>query len=69
MHPHSYRHLFAITYMKKYSNLFELADVLGHSSLETTRIYTTSSSEEKRDRINDLELKCERGENAILQLV
>lgn len=56
VHPHSFRHLFAITYMKKYSNLFELADILGHSSLETTRIYTASSAEEKRKRINDLEL-------------
>ncbi len=56
VHPHSFRHLFAITYMKKYSNLFELADILGHSSLETTRIYTASSAEEKRNRINNLEL-------------
>lgn len=56
VHPHSFRHLFAITYMKTYSNLFELADILGHSSLETTRIYTASSAEEKRTRINCLEL-------------
>lgn len=56
VHPHSFRHLFALTYMKQYSNLFELADILGHSSLETTRIYTASSAEEKRNRMNDLEL-------------
>ena len=55
-HPHSFRHLFAITYMQKYSNLFELADLLGHSSLETTRIYTTTTAEEKRKKINRLEL-------------
>ncbi len=56
VHPHNFRHLFAITYMKTYSNMFELADILGHSSLETTRIYTVSSAEEKRKRINDLAL-------------
>lgn len=55
-HPHSFRHLFAITYMQKYSNLTELADILGHSSMETTRIYTTTSAEDKRRRMNELEL-------------
>ena len=55
-HPHSFRHLFAITYMQKYSNLTELADILGHSSMETTRIYTTTSAEDKRRRMNELDL-------------
>lgn len=56
VHPHSFRHLFAVTYMQQYSNLFELADLLGHSSLETTRIYTAASTEEKRRKINQLRL-------------
>lgn len=55
-HPHSFRHFFAITYMEHYANLAELADILGHSNMETTRIYTTSSSEEKRRRLNCLGL-------------
>lgn len=55
-HPHSFRHLFAITYMQKYANLPELADILGHSSLETTRIYTMTSAEDKRRRMNELDL-------------
>lgn len=55
-HPHSFRHLFAITYMQQYANLFELADLLGHSSLETTRIYTATTADEKRKKINRLEL-------------
>lgn len=55
-HPHSFRHLFAITYMQKYSNLPELADILGHSSLETTRIYTATTAEDKRRRMNELDL-------------
>lgn len=55
-HPHSFRHLFALTYMEQYSNLFELADILGHSSLETTRIYTATTSEEKRRKMEKLKL-------------
>lgn len=53
-HPHSYRHLFALTYMKKYADITELADLLGHSSLETTRIYTTTTAEEKRKKLGTL---------------
>lgn len=53
-HPHSFRHLFAVTYMEQYSNLFELADILGHSSLETTRIYTATTGEMKRKKMDKL---------------
>lgn len=56
VHPHSLRHLFAVTYMEHYGNLFELADLLGHSSLETTRIYVRSTVEKKRQRMNELGL-------------
>lgn len=55
-HPHSFRHLFAVTYMEHYGNLPELADILGHSSLETTRIYTATTAAEKRKRMNSLGL-------------
>lgn len=55
-HPHSFRHLFAVTYMEQYSNLFELADILGHSSVETTRIYTATTGEAKRRRLDTLKL-------------
>lgn len=41
-HPHSFRHLFAKIFMGQYANLAELADILGHSSIETTRRYTMS---------------------------
>lgn len=55
-HPHSFRHLFAVTYMEQFPNLFELADILGHSSLETTRIYTITTGEAKREKMNLLSL-------------
>lgn len=49
VHAHSFRHLFAKLYLKEYNNnIAELADILGHNSLETTRIYIRSSDEEKR---------------------
>ncbi len=54
-HPHSFHHYFALMYLKKYSNLFELADILGHASLETTRIYTMATVEAKRERMEDLD--------------
>lgn len=56
VHPHSFRHLFAVTYMQQYSNLFDLADILGHSSLEITRIYTAVTGEERRKKLNKLDL-------------
>lgn len=55
-HPHSFRHLFALTYLEQYGNLSELSDILGHSSLEITRIYTMSTAQEKRRRMNELDL-------------
>ena len=41
--PHNLRHLFAFTYYHIEKDLVRLADILGHSSIETTRIYTKTS--------------------------
>lgn len=41
--PHNLRHLFARTYYTREKDLSRLADILGHSSVETTRIYTAES--------------------------
>lgn len=54
VHPHSFRHMMAIEYMSRYKDITELADILGHSSIEITRIYTMTSKEEKRKRLNKL---------------
>lgn len=54
-HPHSFRHYFALQYMRNFSNIFELADILGHSSLETTRIYAMATVEDKRRRMGQLD--------------
>ena len=44
--PHNLRHLFARIYYKAYKDVAKLADLLGHSSIETTRIYLLSTGEE-----------------------
>ena len=54
--PHNFRHLFAATYYKENKDIVRLADILGHSSIETTRIYTMHSSEEQRKQMNRLGL-------------
>jgi len=44
--PHNFRHLFSRIFYSIDKNLAHLADVLGHSSLETTRIYVAVSTDE-----------------------
>ncbi len=44
--PHNLRHLFARSYYKSCRDIVRLADVLGHSSVETTRIYLVTTGEE-----------------------
>ena len=44
--PHNLRHLFARTFYKVCRDVARLADVLGHSSIETTRIYLISTGAE-----------------------
>jgi len=44
--PHNLRHLFARTYYKKRKDIVYLADILGHSSINTTRIYTVTNANE-----------------------
>lgn len=54
--PHNLRHLFAVTYYKRYRDVVRLADILGHSSIETTRIYTARSTDEQQRQIETLGL-------------
>ena len=52
--PHNFRHMFARIFYRVTGNLLQLADILGHSSIETTRRYTMITSEEACAK--DLEL-------------
>ena len=44
--PHNLRHLFATLFYRVCRDIVKLADVLGHSSIETTRIYLISTGTE-----------------------
>ena len=54
--PHNLRHLFARTFYSIEKNLSKLADVLGHSSIETTRIYIMESGAEHERLLNSMHL-------------
>ena len=54
--PHNLRHLFARTYYSLQKDIVRLADILGHSSVNTTRIYTMESGEVHRKQIQKLGL-------------
>ena len=54
--PHNLRHLFAKTFYRVTHDVAKLADLLGHSSIETTRIYLLSTGSEHEMLINKLKL-------------
>jgi len=54
--PHNLRHLFATAFYKVCRDIVKLADVLGHSSIETTRIYLLTSGAEHRRELDRLDL-------------
>ena len=54
--PHNLRHLFARTFYTLQKDIVRLADILGHSSVNTTRIYTMETGEIHRRQIQKLGL-------------
>lgn len=56
--PHNLRHLFARTFYQATRDVAKLADVLGHSSIETTRIYLISTGAQHRRDLDRLRLVC-----------
>lgn len=56
--PHNLRHLFARTFYHLEKDLAKLADILGHNSINTTRIYIISSGNEHRRRMERMRLVC-----------
>ena len=54
--PHNLRHLFARTFYRACRDVVKLADVLGHSSIETTRIYLISTGTEHARQLERLGL-------------
>lgn len=54
--PHNLRHLFALTYYSLYKDVVRLADILGHASIDTTRIYTITSYKECQKSLSKMNL-------------
>lgn len=54
--PHNLRHLFARTFYSIEKDIAKLADILGHSSINTTRIYIISTGTENRRRMENMRL-------------
>lgn len=52
-HPHAFRHLYAIEFLKRNSNIALLADLMGHSSVQTTSIYLRLSQQEQQKQLNE----------------
>lgn len=53
-HAHAFRHFFAKQFLKHNSDITLLGDLLGHSNVATTSIYTRMSTEEQQEKINSV---------------
>ena len=54
VYPHSFRHRFAKNFLGKFDDTSLLADLMGHDSIETTRIYLNRTSNEQRELIDKI---------------
>ena len=52
VYPHSFRHLFAKTFLARFNDIALLADLMGHENIETTRIYLRKTSTEQQLIVN-----------------
>jgi site-specific recombinase XerD len=52
VYPHSFRHRFAKNFLEKYNDISLLADLMGHESIETTRIYLRRTSFEQQSIVD-----------------
>lgn len=54
VYPHSFRHRFAKNFLEKYQDIALLADLMGHESIETTRIYLRRTATEQRQIVDEV---------------
>ena len=52
VYPHSFRHRFAKNFLDKFNDIALLADLMGHESIETTRIYLRRTASEQRQIVD-----------------
>lgn len=53
VYPHSFRHLFAKNFIERNPDIALLADLMGHESIETTRIYLRRTAAEQRAAVDE----------------
>ena len=53
VYPHSFRHRFAKNFIERNSDIALLADLMGHESLETTRVYLRRTASEQRAAVDE----------------
>jgi len=54
IYPHSFRHRFAKSFLERFNDISLLADLIGHESIETTRIYLRRTSTEQQEIVNKI---------------
>ena len=54
VYPHSFRHRFAKSFLERCNDIAFLADLMGHESIETTRIYLRKTATEQREIIDKI---------------
>ncbi|MGM9946739.1 tyrosine-type recombinase/integrase [Floccifex sp.] len=54
VHPHSFRHLFAINYLESGGQVTDLMDILGHNSIQTTSLYTRTTNKTKKNQLEKM---------------
>lgn len=54
IYPHSFRHRFAKSFLERHNDIALLADLMGHESIETTRIYLRKTSTEQQALIDQI---------------
>ena len=61
VYPHNMRHLFARIFYKIKNDIAKLADVLGHSNIDTTRIYIKSTGREHKRQLDRMNMIIDMG--------
>lgn len=54
VYPHSFRHRFAKSFLERCNDIALLADLMGHESIETTRIYLRKTATEQREIVDNI---------------
>ena len=54
VYPHSFRHRYAKNFLERFNDISLLADLMGHESIETTRIYLRRTASEQQDIVDKI---------------